>query len=990
MKSVAQIVRSSLCGTALHAIALCAVTGVAMFGATGVASAEEDAAAPDAEAIIVTGSRIPRIEYSGPNPVVAVTAAQIENSGDTNITDYLVRNPALLASIGSTQAAGQNTDVGLGATGVNLLDLRNLGTDRTLVLVNGKRHVSGLPETAAVDINSIPQELIDRVEVLTGGASAVYGADGVSGVVNFVLKRNFEGLVAKAQTGVTTYGDGRQTQFAVTAGKNFSEGRGNFALNYEYSDQKRVYGTARKFLGDNNSFYTIVRDPNDFPDDPAVFDRVPTNDTRWADSSIDGAIDLDMDGVPDFTGSGLVYDLGTYLPQSGGMTQGGSSTPRAGYYGDIMPASTKHSVNALFSYEFSPALRLYAEGKYVNVKALSVGQPGFDFYTILAQDNYYLNQRFGGNVVGDAYMSRDHFDLGVRGEKNDRTTWRGVVGFDGRLSDHAQYDISYVYGETKSNVLALNNRIEDRYYAALDAVDDGTGRVVCRIDLNPAGTIDPNNYDQAAKTFTPGANSGCAPLNLLGNGVASQAALDFILMDNASSSKVTQHVVSGHLSGDFGQFFELPGGPVGFAVGAEYREEKSVSTFDTFLRNDYVWDYGALLPTRGKFDVKELFAELAVPVLKNVPFAETLNFGAAVRLSDYSSIGTTTAWKFDATYAPIRDIRFRGTYSESVRAPNIGELYAAASGTFDFIDDPCDATNLGEGTQYRVANCTTLLSGLGLSPAQIAGFSPSTDAEASTSIEGTTGGNPNLTEETAKTWTAGVVLRPSFVPRLNITFDWYNIKLRGAVNTATAEDLAELCVDQPTLNNVFCPNITRDGTSGFIVGWTSGPQNVAQFATAGFDATVSYQFPIGKSVDVSTTVTVGYLDKLEYVPSIGADIDDDLGEQYKPRWTAAWDVNVDVGPVTASYSLTWFDKTRRYTTEQVRANPDIAAPQYLFFKARTEHDVRLAVDVADKFTLFGGVNNLTNSKPDYSLTYPVSPYGRYFYAGVKVKMGKLF
>ncbi len=943
--------------------------------------------------IIVTGSRIARSELNEPNPVVAVTAEQIERSGDVNVVDTLIRNPALLASVGSADSAGSNTGVGLGYTGVNLLDLRNLGVNRTLVLVNGKRHVAGVPESAAVDISSIPQDLIERVDVLTGGASAVYGADGVSGVVNFVLKRDFEGLNLRAQTGWTTYGDGNQTLVSATAGKNFSDGRGNIAVAYEYARQERVDTRDRNYLGDNSRFYGLIRNPDDFPDDPNVPDQVLIANTGWADSSMDGAVDLDFDGIPDYTGSGKVYDRGQILPSSGGLAIGGDNTPRAGYYGDIVPQTERHVANVLLSYEFSPALHFFAEGKYMKAKAYSISQPSFDFYTLLQGDNYYLNERYGDLVQGDALVSRDNFDFGQRGEYNDRETWRGVIGFDGEISDHARYEISYVYGETSADVTNTHTRIADRYYAAIDVVDDGSGNPVCRIDVDGSGIVDPTewNYGAAPETFTPGAGSGCVPLNLLGYGVASQAAIDWATRDSLSSSKVTQNVISGSVSGDFGRFFELPGGPVGFAFGAEYRKETSEATYDEYYQNGWYADSAQFANSSGKFDVSEVFGELNVPIFDGAPMAETLSFGAAIRLSDYSSIGNTTAWKFDGVYAPIPDIRFRGTYSESVRAPNIGELYGAQAGGYLFIDDPCDPTNINEGTQYRAANCQALLSGLGLNQGQIDAFSPATDAEANTSILGFSGGNPNLKAETAKTWTAGVVLRPSFIPRLSFSFDWYNIKIENAINTATAQDLAELCVDQPTLDNQFCTNIDRDSDTGFVVGWRSGPQNVAKFETAGFDAQLNYFVPVGDDLGtLYSNLTIGYLDKLNYFASIGADLDSDLGEMYKPRWTAAWDVNWEIGNVTASYSLTWWDKTRRYTTEQIAGNPDISDPKYFFYKSRVEHDIRVSAEFDDKFTVYGGINNLFNAKPDFSLNYPVSAYGRYAYIGVKAKLADLF
>ena len=965
----------------------------------GGANAEENV-------IVVTGSRIARPELNVANPIVAITSENLTDSGKTNVTEYLLRNPALIGSTGNVLSAGSNPVLGFGETGVNLLNLRNLGTARTLVLVNGKRHVAGLPETAAVDINTIPQDLIERIDILTGGASAIYGADGVSGVVNFVLKNDFEGLIAHGQSGISSRGDGANVLGSLTAGQNFSDNRGNIAVSYEYYKQSRLDSRARKRFGDPLFYKELVRDPADFPDDPNVPDRRIFTNLRWADSSPDGAIDVDGDGASDFTGSGGIYDRGLLLPGSGGRTQGGSGTPTAGYFGDLIPMSRRHSVNALGSFEFSPAFRLFAEGKYVNVKAFSISQPTFDFGTVIAPDNPFLPPNVlaafnTANAAGacddpdtaDAEecsitLNRDNYDLGTRGETVTRKTLRGVIGAEGEFNSHARYEVSYVYGQTKSRIFSTNNRITDRYFAALDAVQDpNTGQIICRLGLDPTANIDPNNFDAPPSTFSPG---DCRPLNLMGTRVASQDALDFVTVNNTSFSKVTQQVVSGSISGDFGALFELPGGAIGFALGAEYRRETSNSNPDQLYQDGAILDSSQILPTKGKFNVKEAFAELNVPLLSDVNFAQTLSFGAALRLSDYSTIGKTTTWKVDGVYAPVKDIRFRGTYSKAVRAPNIGELFASRSGTFEFIDDPCDPTNIGEGTQFRAANCLATLQAAGLTPQEIANFSPSTDGEASTSQLGSTGGNPLLQEETARTWTAGVVLQPSFVRGLSLTFDWYNIRLKNAINTPDAQDVVDLCVDQPTLDNQFCPNVTREAGTGFVTGFVVGPQNVAEFRTAGADFTVNYTFNTASAGKFNVQLVGGYLDRLTFVPSIGADVDDDRQEQYAPKWQASADLTWSLDKLSINYNLTWWDKTRRFTTEQIQANPDLSDPKYFWYKERWEHDVRVAYDIDERFEIYFGVNNLTDSMPAVaSLDYPISGLGRFLYAGARVRLASL-
>lgn len=490
-------------------------------------------------------------------------------------------------------------------------------------------------------------------------------------------------------------------------------------------------------------------------------------------------------------------------------------------------------------------------------------------------------------------------------------------------------------------------------------------------------------------TFSPGQ---CAPLNLLGEGVLTQAARDFVTADSITRARSTQNVLSGSFSGDFGALFELPGGPVGFAVGAEYREEKTRSTPSAFQQGGF-FDGGAqILPSGGKFDVKEVFGELNIPILTDRPFFENLSVGGAVRNSDYSTIGSTTTWKLDGIYAPFKDISFRGTYAQAVRAPNITELFSPLQGTFQFLADPCDPDNIGEGSSFRAANCNATLLAAGLTPAQIALFSPSTDAEQSTSQPGLVGGNPNLDEERAKTWTAGVVLRPTFLRGFTLTADWYNIQLRDAINRPSANEIIALCVDQPTLDNPFCANVGRDPTTGFVNRYLSNFQNVANFNTSGLDLVVNYRFePIANLGSFNFRLVGGYLDSLRFISSVGAEPDEDAGEVGAAKYVGSGDLTWTRGAVTVNYGLSYFSKTRRFTTEQLRFNPDLSEPRFFKFKERFEHDIQLAVRAGDRFSFYGGVNNFTDQQPDVAALSgtPVSPVGRFFYIGARARLGQL-
>lgn len=985
-------------------LAASASLAVALSAIAAPACAQDAAPAETADEtpIVVTGSRIRSPEFSQANPVVAISAETLEESGRTNLTDFLADSPALLGSTRSIDTAGSNLE-NAQQTGANYLNLRNLGTSRTLVLVDGRRHVAGNPGTAAVDINTIPTDLVDRIEVLTGGASAIYGADGVSGVVNFIMKKDFDGLRLRAQNTISQRGDAGQRFATATFGKNFADGRGNVTLAYEFNETDRFSQRARLNYGLTGPSYSLQRNPNDGTpgsagDDPNVPDRVLLTGLRWADSSPGGAIDLDFDFVPDFTGEGTPYDLGSYVPGTA-FTIGGDSTPRESYYGDYTPYSRRHIVNVMGHFDVSPALSLYAEAKYVKSKAWTESQPTYDLYTELRPDNAYLIQRYGAvAAAGGAQFSRDNFDFGQRRYELNRDLFRGVLGAKGDLSEHLRYDASFVFGQSSQRSTNYGDRIADRYYAAIDAVSDGNGGVTCRInlpgqtDVFGASLGNPIVFNGPPTTFQPGQ---CVPLNILGNGSPSQAALNFVLANHSNYARIRQYVGTVAVSGDTGGFFKLPGGAIDFAAGLEYRKETSFFEPSEYSKQAALIDNSPQQTESGAFDVKEAFAEVRLPLLADMPFAHQLSLGAAVRLSDYSTSGSTTTWNLSGTWAPIRDISFRGTYAKAVRAPNITELFSPQNGTFEFIVDPCGIDRVGEGSATRGANCNTALTQLGITPGSFdpanSSFSPQ-----NSSLLGNQGGNPGLQPEEARTWTAGVVLRPSFVPGLTVSADWYDIKLTQAIRFSEAQDIVDLCYDQPTLQNVYCGLIQRSATTGFISSYNVIPQNVASYTTAGLDMTVAYRAAISDKLGtISVKLSGNYLDKLSIVPTLGATPLDQVENGPNsaflvypaPKWSGMFDLTWKKGPLTVNYGINWWSKTRRVTPQQLAANPDYVPDQYKWYREKWQHDLYLSYDVEERFEIYGGVTNLFDRKPDDGASaYPVDAVGRSFFVGVKAKL----
>lgn len=775
----------------------------------------------------------------------------------------------------------------------------------------------------------------------------------------------------------------------------------NLAAAYEHGEEDRLTTRDRKRLRGENAvgFFLNPDDPENFPgydgpNDNGIPDYFPLDNVRYFDTNREGGIDVDFDGFPDFfvdrSGALVAYDPGEFVPNF--YQRGGNGTLVSDYGNDLLPDIKRDVVNLLASFKVTDNITLFAEGKFARSKSFSLGQPTFDYYLLVEPDNPFIPASLQDTIIANegALLNRDNFDLGQRGETINRKTWRGVVGARGDLNDRTNFEISYVYGRSTVRNEYVNDIYDDRFFAAIDVVTDpATGQPTCRVNIDPNWTVNqpfvqffPIRDVTDRTTFQPGE---CVPLNLFGENRSSQGALDFVQVDTTDRSRLDQHVVSGSLAGDFGSLFTFPGGgELGYALGAEYRKETSRFTPDPIAAQGLTFT-NALAQDVGEFNVKEAFAELRAPVLRELPFAHSLEFGAAIRFSDYSTVGNTTAWKVDGSYAPVRDITFTGTYSKAVRAPNIGELFGGQSQTFLFITDPCNLNQIQNGTEFRAANCAALLTSLGADPTTFRD-------PRSTNIPGFQGGNRELAEETAKTWTVGVILQPSFLRGFTARVDWYDIKLKNAINTVAPEQVAELCVDQPTIDNPFCDSIIRQNggaQAGLITSLNVGPENVAQFRTAGLDVNLSYRLRTARTGTFTLNVIGNYLDRLEFIGTPGAPVTDSRGEAFAPKYTANTDLTWKIDRFTLNYGVQWFSKTIRggFTNQEIEGNPDILG-EYTYAKARWKQDIYAKVDVGQNFEFYGGVNDVFKQKPEIGTnTYPVPSIGRFFYAGARVKFG---
>jgi len=979
-------------------------------------------AADDAmeDVIIVTGSRIARPTLDSPIPVTTITAADLLRGGQTNVGDKLNDLPSLRSTY--SQA---NSVQGIGTSGLNFLDLRGLGVERTLVLVNGRRHVTGSEGDFLVDTNTIPTDLLERVDVVTGGSSAVYGSDANGGVVNFVLKRNFEGVQLNAQTGISGRGDHGKYRLSGTFGSNFAEGRGNVALSLEYERAKAVlYGDRPYLTGAYSGRRQFQLVDNPFEDN-TIPDRQFLTGIRSFGYSNGGSFITynggSIRGCPDdvpaaclengfprvflFQPDGSLKESNygrDFRPVGSGNNQGGDGAT-LNDTGTLQPSYKRFVANFLAHYDFSDAFRPYVEAKFVRTNSWNQFGPTFSqggdqgvdedgvpfeptnyfIYTPISFDNAYLSPQSRDLIqsllpAGSTYfnLNRNNVDLGTRDEGDRRDTYRIVVGAEGQFNEDWHYDISFNYGHLKTKSTFYNNRIEQNFYNAIDAVFDGSGNIVCRV--NQVSITDP----------------ACVPINILGEGRADRAAINYINTTSHRNGKASQLDISANLVGDSSQLFELPGGPLRFAIGAEYRREKASYAYDELVTSGATF-LNAIAPfDPPSFVVKEAYGEIDVPIFKNVPFIEELSINGAARIADYKgSVGTVWAYNYGGIYSPIKDIKFRVNYSKSVRAPTLKDLYETASQNYESLDDPCDVNFIDKGKDTRPANCAAAGVPVGFENA----------FTRSATLEILSGGNPDLEEEKSRSWTYGVILQPRFIPGLSITADYYDIKISNVISPVAAQTILDGCYDGVDLNNAFCALIfprNADGTFQLPALLQSSLNFAAQKAR-GIDVDINYDrhFDADNRLQlrfignwVRTRTDYPYIDN----PSQPERIKGELGD---PIYAFNFSADYTHKNITLGYELRYIgrqaitDWESQHTTYGVPPLDPYYADR-VYYPSVTYHDIRISAEIADRYTVYGGVDNFTDKKPPLDVLGNGSiidgdaiydNIGRFFYMGVKAK-----
>jgi iron complex outermembrane receptor protein len=973
------------------------------------AFAQESADAAD-DMIIVTGSRIASATVESAAPLQLVDEGAIDDAGVTNVQELLLENPVF----GTPALSRTNSAFLTSGTGTATVDLRDLGSDRTLVLINGRRVVSSLAGSATVDLNVIPTQFVERIDILTGGASSLYGSDAIAGVVNFVYKQDFEGLEATAQAGITEEGDDERFQLNLTGGTSFDDGRGHIMVHMGYSKENGVLSRERSntVLDDIDTAAGVSGDPADFgiPFEPAFSGFAPqgsfTSGQRFNASgqpigslytftySPAGALQ------PCFNSNALTCTSGRAAiadnPNTPNVNEASPAVPSLGtgvgpngfnrqFSRTIAVPVERYLLAVTGEYELFDNVNLFWEGTYnrtsssreIEPFALSSdGSTGvYPSGSRMPVENYVLgnwdnnaatpptmqlvtnplvpaailavSNDTNGDGLRDIGFSRRITEFGSRLGSTDRDFMRFVAGLNGTLFDNQfRWDVSYNYGSVSENQISTGQVNVVNFANALAVMPD-----VFNVDpLRDTICID---ADARA--------AGCVPANIFGEGNISQAAVDYIQAQGTYQTDITQQVIQGNISGTL---FELPAGPLGVALGVEYRKEASRSDNDA-LTNQGLNAGNKLPDTEGQFQVYEAFGEVRIPILADTPFFDLLEVGGAARVADYSTVGTVWSYNVTGTWAPVPDVRFRGSYARSVRAPNVGELFAGLSQTFPTgLVDPClgiTATSTGATAD----NCRAA-PGVNANIAANGAFAATQSDRQG--VSGFNGGNPNLEEETATSWTVGAVIQPRSIDALSgftATVDYYNIEVKNVIAAFGRQFILDQCYNQS--NALFCPLIIRrpaatsNNSAGSLEFINALAVNSAVLETDGIDATLAYTSGLGLMADDRLTANVAYTHvfKGDYTPLEGQPTDPYAGEigTSKDRFTANLGYGTDLFRI--SFTGTYIGSATE--DDQFCSAFDLDAG---CFRQGAEFylDTQVSVNASEYLNVYLGVDNLLDNK----------------------------
>jgi iron complex outermembrane recepter protein len=825
-------------------------------------SAACQAAGNSVEEVVVTGSRIPVAGYDTLQPAVSVSQQTILDRGFTNVGDALDELPGFGAA--GNNNTGQQSPAQVGEQFVNLY---GLGSQRTLVLVDGRRFVSGNAPTPVgtfggaapgqqVDLNDIPVALIDHIEVVSVGGAPIYGADAIAGTVNIILKKNFQGVSIESQYGQTRYNDGKTYVGRFLAGTNFADDRGNITMALEYTQQDGLtlanrpdtlaYQTQQAPIpgtpgcGFSECLVSHATVASIFPGGiPTISATAPANAST---PLYPNAIHNGAGQVVAFAPNGNLTPVNLGVQNNGLVFASGGDGDNLASQSQFIAPYKRVNLATTEHFSITDHVEEYVEAEFShNEGELLAAQPSYQSVFFAADKgqapvqipltNPYLtpqalsileaNPTVASN--GSFFLSRANLDLAPQSTDDTTNVYRAVIGFRGDFNVFGRdwkWDTNFNYGanEETERYFQIN---QTNFLNAVDAVKNpANGQIVCAANL----------------TATPA--PGCAPLNLFGFGAPSAAAANYVTAQDIALAGLTERDVQVNLTGSP---FDDWAGKVELATGFEYRQESGSYNVDAFAqeglgRNPPVSDVA------GGYATKEFYVETTVPLISprnHVPFVQDLEFNGAYRYIDNSFAGPADVYTLGGKFRPIDDIEFRGNFTHSVRAPSIEELFLPTTSTNSFANDPCDPNFIASGAApaNRAANCAAAFKNLGVN------LSTFKSNVVNASVLGTTGGNENLQNEVANSWTAGVVLRPRWVPHLQLSVDWINITLENAITALTLTQVMDACYDAPVFPNPFCSLFTRNN-AGQVTTFSTPLENIQGQNFNGLQVQANYSIDI--------------------------------------------------------------------------------------------------------------------------------------------------
>ncbi|MBO9581466.1 MAG: TonB-dependent receptor [Sphingobium sp.] len=816
---------------------------------TAVAAADAATADPaGATDIVITGSRI-QGTYNSPTPVTTVSQADLVAAAPSTLAEGLKQLPSI------TPGGGPSAGGGTANGGQNFINLRALGNTRTLTLVDGRRFVPSNP-TNLIDTNLIPQGLVDRVDVVTGGASAAYGSDAVGGVINFILNKRFVGLKAEVQFGISQRSDNAEKKFAITYGGSFLDDRLHLVAAGEYYKSDGVPGDAREFrrtapnqLANPQGTPKLVRGTDlRTPFTTGGLVVIGQGGTTAANNQIKGIM-FGANGVP------TAYDYGTIASDIGltSGSQNGGDGFRVSTGQEIIRPLERKTLFGHLEYDATDHVQIYVEGTYGKSLAQFQSSPTTGTLTI-QRSNPYLAQAAPALVTQMTTLGVTRFLLnrltledGLTIQDNENETIRLLGGLSGKIADNWSWDISYQYGRNDNHNPMRSNLITANMTRAVNAVTSG-GQIVC------ADTI---STDAAVRA----AAAGCQPFNPFGAGAPSQAALDYVFGVSVFDTRVVQKAADANLSG---RLIDLPAGPLSVAVGAEWREISARTIADP-LSNAGAFRLVNQQDFFGKYNIKEVYGEFQIPVLKDSFLGPSLDLNLAGRHTVYSTSGAVNTWKAGINWQILDSLRFRGTRSRDIRAPNLSELFATGRQNNITIDD-----TLRTGRTYL-------------------------------SVPNRTFGNSALTPEIADTLVLGLVFKPSFIRNLNLAVDFYDIKIKDVISNVGGNNANVEC-NRSNGTSPICAFITRDPATQAVIATRTSPLNLTEQRTKGVDMEASYRIPLDeKAGRLTIRGLASYVkENITYSPLIAVPINDaGNGTASLPHWRGTMSLNYSIGQFSA-------------------------------------------------------------------------------------------